>query len=475
MRREIGLWVCLTSVAQAGEVGWRHDGTGTFSEAEAPSPPLAWDAAKATWKTTLPAWGNASPVRFGALVCTTSEPDHVVCLNAKTGALAWQAHNNRMSTLPAAQRPAMQARLDAAASLDETIRNGLRDMSQLRRDARRVDDPAPIEAALEALSSELDTLKSEQNALRSWVTPDELGLIGYASATPLTDGTTLYVLTGNGVLGAYDAQGTQRWSVWLGEPVRPMRGYDFGSVSSPQLADGLLIVAHRHLRGLDPSTGRTVWQDEETWDHYGTPGIVRTPKGALVLTPDGRAVRAKDGVTVQRDLGDIYFVGPVSQGDRAYWLGGKGHEGDKATNRGWAWRFTDPAAKPTPIWAASLPEAVRVYTNAVFDGNDLYVLTLRNQLWKMDATTGTLQASLELTDALSAQEVRNGIGYAQPTRVGDHLFLGWEPGVFARIDLGDTPKLGAMWRLPERSRSTPWFEGDHVYVRTLTTLWRFDR
>ncbi|MCB9681285.1 MAG: PQQ-binding-like beta-propeller repeat protein [Alphaproteobacteria bacterium] len=467
--------VVLAVPAWAGADGWRHGGTATYPDA---TPPPSLDVSAAAWSATLPAWGNASPVLFGDMVCTTSEPATVTCLDQATGAVRWTATNHRIDAVPPDQRAKEQARIDAAPQVEARIQEGLREMSALRRDARRPDAPADLPERLAKLSAELDAAKAELDELTTYLMPADLGMIGYASATPATDGTTLYVTTGNGVVSAFDRAGARRWSVWLGTDVKPMKGFDYGSVTSPQLHGDLLLVGHRHLVGLDAKTGAVRWQDPALWDHYGTPPIVDVGGLAVVLTPDGRIVRLSDGRQLAENLARIYYIAPVVDGDLAMWIGGRGVKGDAGSNRATAWRLArqGDTVTTTKVYDVPLPVLERVYTVPLVLGHRAYFVSLDNQLVVLDTATGARKGALAL-DAPVAEAGRKmaPVAYAQPTAVGDHIVLGWQSGVLATITPGDTPRLEALAVLPEPSRATPTYDGARVYIRSLEHVYRLGR
>jgi len=78
-------------VAGAEPVGWRSNGESAFPEA---APPLHWSAtSNVVWKTKLPKWSNASPILVGQRVFVCAEPDTLLCLDKKTGAILWQKEN----------------------------------------------------------------------------------------------------------------------------------------------------------------------------------------------------------------------------------------------------------------------------------------------------------------------------------------------------------------------------------------------
>ncbi|HBN78805.1 MAG TPA: hypothetical protein DD473_23940, partial [Planctomycetaceae bacterium] len=100
---------------------------------------------------------------------------------------------------------------------------------------------------------------------------------GFASASPCTDGTHLYVSFGSRGLYCYTLDGELVWKKMLGQmQTRNM----FGEGSSPTLAGNKLIVPWDHegqsyLFALDKKTGETIWKverDEPTC--WATPLIV---------------------------------------------------------------------------------------------------------------------------------------------------------------------------------------------------------
>ena len=126
----------------------------------------------------------------------------------------------------------------------------------------------------------LRALEEEQGALRGRIAAADLyqarprrDTIGYAAATPVTDGEHIYAVYGTGVVAAYSVKGVRRWSRWLGEPHRPMRGNPHGHAASPVLVGGQLIVGLRSLQALDPETGQTRWR-AGVYNDFGTPAAI---------------------------------------------------------------------------------------------------------------------------------------------------------------------------------------------------------
>ena len=101
-------------------VGWRTDWTGKYPDAD---PPTSWSAAEnVIWKTPMPAWGNATPVLVGDRIFVCAEPTTLVCVDAKTGAILWQAGTTYFDALPP-EESARLRKLADAIDVDKTHRS----------------------------------------------------------------------------------------------------------------------------------------------------------------------------------------------------------------------------------------------------------------------------------------------------------------------------------------------------------------
>jgi outer membrane protein assembly factor BamB len=95
----IFLWGAAAS-AIGQTVGWRGDGTGQFIDAK--SPPT-WDALTGVnirWSTHVGKSPNGSPIALAGKVLTTVAPATLVCLDARTGKLLWEATNTFADLTP---------------------------------------------------------------------------------------------------------------------------------------------------------------------------------------------------------------------------------------------------------------------------------------------------------------------------------------------------------------------------------------
>lgn len=99
---------------------------------------------------------------------------------------------------------------------------------------------------------------------------------GYASYSPVTDGTHVWASFGSRGVHCYDMDGNHKWSVDLGQMKTRMT---FGEGSSPTLAGDALVVLMDQEGGsfiiaLDKETGKTIWRTDRDEKR---PGPLRLP------------------------------------------------------------------------------------------------------------------------------------------------------------------------------------------------------
>lgn len=100
---------------------------------------------------------------------------------------------------------------------------------------------------------------------------------GYASHTPVSDGTHVYAFFGKSGVYAFTLDGKQKWQASVGEGSGPMT---WGSAASPILNDQLLIVTasdeSESIVALDKATGDVVWKTEtqDLQNTWSTPVVM---------------------------------------------------------------------------------------------------------------------------------------------------------------------------------------------------------
>jgi outer membrane protein assembly factor BamB len=458
------LLASLPALAGTGGLGWRHDGTGHFAGA---TPPASWSAEQGVaWKTALPAWSNASPVLVAGKVCASSEPTTLLCADAATGRILWKAANDVVDALPAAEQPAVRAELATAPALEAELAQLRRDYAAKRRDARGGTD---VLAELERIADRMGDVRTALEAVAPYRTPPTDAIIGWSSPSPVTDGRSIYAFYANGVVSRYEPDGRRTWSVWLGRHTRELKGYLGLPTASPRLAGGVLVVGYEDLVGLDPATGKVRWRVADFRD-YGTPAVADVGGLEVVLTGDGRAIRARDGVVLATGLGDLWYTGPVVAGDRAYWAGTTSAEGTGATwptlARAYRLARAGDTIVPTKLWEAKLPSRSRHYATPLVWGDRLVTVARDGDLAVLDTATGAVRKALRLASPVPGEV------WTSPMEVGGRLVVQFDQGHVLFLD-DDLRTLSTSWL--DRGLATPIFEGSKVYVRGRGALFAVTR
>lgn len=226
-----------------------------------------------------------------------------------------------------------------------------------------------------------------------------------SSPSPVTDGKHVWVMTGVGMLKAFDFSGKELWSRNIQEDYGKF-GLNWGYASSPLLKNGALYVQVLHgMKTDDPSyilkidalTGKTLWHVErptpavaESPDSYTTPAWVEANgRTELVITggdvvsghnpATGEEYWRADVLNPQRGRNYRIVASPTVVGDLviaptrnnplvAIRAGGKG---DVAATHV-AWTFAQGPDVPTPV----------------SDGKLLYIVRDSGVAFALDVKTG---------------------------------------------------------------------------------------
>ncbi len=115
---------------------------------------------------------------------------------------------------------------------------------------------------------------------------------GYASHTPVSDGSNVYVFFGkSGVLG-FDSNGNQLWQTSVGSGLNSPR---YGSGSSPIIFENQIIISagaeSNSIVALDKRTGKEIWRQKTDGFHstYASPILAQVDslRSDLVVAPPG--------------------------------------------------------------------------------------------------------------------------------------------------------------------------------------------
>ena len=301
----------------------------------------------------------------------------------------------------------------------------------------------------------------------------------FASETPVTDGSLVYVYATNLGLWAYDMKGRLAWKTPLEN--YPVYG-DFGTGASPVLAGNLLVVNHdnekqQFIAAFDKKTGKEVWRTNRDL-RAGTSAAARrsgwsTP---FVWTSAGRMeiVTTGPGFAVSYDLagqelwrlpgmGGGPIPSPYAWGGLLFLNGGSGGP-IAAVKPGAAGTLAPgPDDKPSEHVAWSVPRAgTYLPTQLTYEGA-LYALTDTGILSRYDAATGKLGYR---------SRIEGGVAFtASPWAAGGKVFCLNEEGKTFVVAAGEAYQLLRVNDLEEFALASPALVGDRLLLRTETRLY----
>jgi outer membrane protein assembly factor BamB len=305
-----------------------------------------------------------------------------------------------------------------------------------------------------------------------------------SSPSPVTDGTTVWVMTGTGFLRAFDYRGTELWMRDIQKDYGRF-GLNWGYANSPLLMDGDLIVPVLHgmktddpsyLLRIDGKTGKTKWRVErptkavrESPDAYITPALVRFGtineiiiNGGDVVTGHDPATGAElwraDGLNPQNDPSYRIVASPVTHKDiviaptrerpmLALRAGGRGD----VTRSHKLWEFHNGPDVPTPVT----------------DGTLLYVLTDRGVVYALELSTGKA--------VYGPQRLAPGTYSASPVLADGKIYITNEDGTTSVFRAGPKFELLGENRMDDYTLSSIAIKDGQIFLRTAGWLWAIGR
>jgi outer membrane protein assembly factor BamB len=306
----------------------------------------------------------------------------------------------------------------------------------------------------------------------------------YASASPATDGRIVVAWFGSQGVFAYDVGGKPLWTVDLGRVdmgAYDIPAFEWGPASSPIIWNDLVILqcdtqADSFLLALDARSGRIVWKtDRDELPSWGTPTVIATPQGPVLVTNASKFIRGYDprtgrelwrlggsskitaptpiaanGLIVvasgRRPELPIFAVRTDARGDLTL---PKGETSSKAI----AWSYTGRGSyMPTPL---------------AYDGI-LYVLANNGVLDAYDLETGKEIYRQRLP------QVGSGFS-ASPVAADGRIYLSNEDGDILVIASGREFRHIATNPIGELLMATPALSGGVMYVRSASSLFAIGR
>jgi outer membrane protein assembly factor BamB len=302
-----------------------------------------------------------------------------------------------------------------------------------------------------------------------------------SSPSPVTDGKSVWVMTGTGVLKAFDFSGKELWARDIQKDYGPF-GLNWGYASSPLLHGDSLYVQVLHgmktddpsyLLRIDKTTGKTLWRVErptdairESPDSYTTPLLVKVGSGHEIVIVGGDVVTGhdlKDGKELWR-LGGLnpennpnyrIVASPIVISDGivlaasrvkplvALKPGGRGNVTESHT----LWSFDRGPDVPTPV----------------SDGKYVYVVDDRGVVHCLDAKTGAI--------VYGPERLPPGTYSASPVLADGKIYITNEDGLTSVFAPGPKFELIAQNPLEDYCLSSPAISDGQIFIRTTANLW----
>ncbi len=302
-----------------------------------------------------------------------------------------------------------------------------------------------------------------------------------SSPSPVTDGQTVWVMTGVGVLKAFDLKGKELWARDIQKDYGEF-GLNWGYASSPLLHDGDLYVQVLHgMKTDDPSyvmrvegkTGKTLWRVErptkaiqESPDSYTTPALLQYGKATEIIISGGDIVTGHDPASgkelwrmdgLNPDNNPFYRIiaSPLVVGDiiiaptrekpmLAIKAGGRGD----ITKSHRLWSFDNGPDVPTPV----------------SDGKLLYTVTDRGVAYALDLQTGKT--------VYGPQRLRPDSYSASPVLADGKIYITSEnEGLTSVYAAGPKFELISENPLEDYCLSSPAMSEGQIFLRTTGHLW----
>lgn len=438
-------------------VGWRTDGTGSYPDA---NPVTIWSAEEnVIWATPMPGSSNSLPVIIGDRLFVCSEPSTLLCVDPASGEILWQASSEPADIAPAEEVADLEEKTAEYNRIRGELGRVNREVRNLRRQLQDDPDNATLRQQNVELRQRRDALQEQMAPyLDTWyVRPPAHDYNGYSSPTPVTDGTHVWAVFGNGIASCFDIDGNRVWSRYID---RPPDGW--GTSNTPVLADGKLILHIDTMRALDPLIGEEIWAQPAARWNWGTSWVHLIDGVSLIITSNGDIVRATDGEILAAELTKLRWgSGPFVADGVLYYIDSQGND---FLSRAFRLPETlDEPFEPELLWEAQ-PKNERYYGSPVIHEGLIYAITQHNALICLDAETGEILYE-------EALNLGRGEVFASIVLAGGYLIATNENGTSIVFEPGPEYVEVARNELGDMVRSTPVFHGDLMYVRGYENLY----
>jgi outer membrane protein assembly factor BamB len=301
-----------------------------------------------------------------------------------------------------------------------------------------------------------------------------------STPSPVTDGTRVWVMTGTGILRAFDFDGKELWMRDIQKDYGRF-GLNWGYGSSPLLHGDSLFVQVLHgmrtddqsyLLRIDKMAGKTVWRVErpttarmESPDAYTTPALLQYGNTTEIVLTGGDVVTGHDpangkelwrasGLNPDNDPNYRIVASPVTHGDLiiaptrerpmlALKAGGRGDVSKSSV----LWTFGSGPDVPTPVT----------------DGTFVYVVNDRGIMFCLEARSGK--------EIYGRQRLRSGTYSGSPVLADGKIYITNEDGVTSVVKAGPVFEVLAENEFDDYVLSSPAVSEGQMFFRTTKFLW----
>ena len=301
-----------------------------------------------------------------------------------------------------------------------------------------------------------------------------------SSPSPVTDGRSVYVMTGTGVLKGFDFTGKELWSRDIQKEYGQF-GLNWGYASSPLLFEDSLYVQVLHgmktddpsyVMRIDKKSGKTIWKVDrptnalrESPDSYTTPGLLRYGKTTEIVITGGDCVTGHDPAAgkelwrangLNPDNNPFYRIvaSPIIFDEIIYAptrvkpllalkAGGRGD----VTSSHVLWSTPNGPDVPTPVT----------------DGKYFYVVKDNGVMWCLDAKTGA--------EVYANRRIKPGTYSGSPVLADGKIYVTNEDGLTTVVAAGPKFEVVAENPLNDYVLSSPAISDGRIYIRTAQHLY----
>ena len=301
-----------------------------------------------------------------------------------------------------------------------------------------------------------------------------------SSPSPVTDCRNVWVMTGTGILKAFDFDGNE---VWTRDVPRDYGrfGMQYGYGGSPLLYGDSLYVSVLHgwatddpsyVLRISKANGRTIWRVErptqarfESPDAYTTPALLRYGTSTEIVVTGGDVVTGHDpdtgkelwranGLNPYNDGSHRIVASPVVYGSMIFAPSNErpilaltaGGRGDVSRSHV-LWSFGNGPDVPTPVT----------------DGTYLYVVNDRGIMWCLDAKTGR--------EVYGRKRLRPATYTGSPVLADGKIYITNEDGLTSVIQAGPTFGVLEENDFDDYTLSSPAISDGQIFIRTAKLLY----